>query len=170
MARTTKSKRKRAPKTVLKLPDLEPSKSAVLNSLTSHSSQPSYDHATFEYVSVFKCGSPPIEKAKGGYLRSKSPTGVAGTWRPCPGEVLAVLAANPCSIYFAADTESHVWLESFEEFQNRQTDERGSQGDFRIGGSESISCRLPLGARVHCLWVLQFAIGESPLIRFAQQE
>ena len=35
MARTTKSKRKRAPKTVLKLPDLEQSKSAVLNSLTS---------------------------------------------------------------------------------------------------------------------------------------
>jgi pimeloyl-ACP methyl ester carboxylesterase len=32
-----KSKRKRVPKTVLKLPDLEQSKSAVLNSLTSAS-------------------------------------------------------------------------------------------------------------------------------------
>ena len=35
MARTLKSKRKRAPKTILKLPDLEQSKSAVVNSLTS---------------------------------------------------------------------------------------------------------------------------------------
>src|SRR6266705_3083705 len=33
-----KSKRKRVPKTILKLPDLEQSKSAVLNSLTSPSS------------------------------------------------------------------------------------------------------------------------------------
>jgi hypothetical protein len=39
MARTPKSKRKRAPKTILKLPNLEQSKSAVLNSLTSPSSQ-----------------------------------------------------------------------------------------------------------------------------------
>jgi hypothetical protein len=41
----TKSKRKRTPKAVLKLPDLEQSKSAVLNSLTSPSSRRSYDHA-----------------------------------------------------------------------------------------------------------------------------
>ena len=40
-----KSKRKRVPKTVLKLPDLEQSKSAVLNSLTSSSSKRSYDYA-----------------------------------------------------------------------------------------------------------------------------
>jgi integrase len=50
MARTTKSKRKPAPKTVLKLPDLEQSKSAVLNSLTSRSSQLSYDHAIREFI------------------------------------------------------------------------------------------------------------------------
>ena len=37
MARTLKSKRKRAPKTILKPPDLEQSKSAVVNSLTSPS-------------------------------------------------------------------------------------------------------------------------------------
>jgi hypothetical protein len=46
MARNAKSKKKRAPKTVLKLPDLEQSKSAVLNSPTSPSSQRSYDHAS----------------------------------------------------------------------------------------------------------------------------
>jgi hypothetical protein len=49
MARTPKSKRKRAPKTILKLPDLEQSQSAVLNSLTSPSSQRSYDHAIREF-------------------------------------------------------------------------------------------------------------------------
>lgn len=43
-----KSKRKRVPKTVLKLPDLEQSKSAVLNSLTSASSKRSYDYAIRE--------------------------------------------------------------------------------------------------------------------------
>jgi len=45
-----KGKRKRAPKTVLKLPDLEQSKSAVLNSLTATSSKRSYDHAIREFI------------------------------------------------------------------------------------------------------------------------
>lgn len=40
----SKSKRKRAPKTVLLLPDLEQSRSAVMNSLTAQSSQRSDDH------------------------------------------------------------------------------------------------------------------------------
>lgn len=44
MARS-KTKRKRAPKSILKLPDLEQSRSAVLNSLNSPSSQRTYDHA-----------------------------------------------------------------------------------------------------------------------------
>ena len=52
-----KSKRKRAPKTVLKLPDLEQSKSAVLNSLTSASSKRSYDHAICEFVDWY-CSEP----------------------------------------------------------------------------------------------------------------
>ena len=39
MAKSSNPKRKKAPKTVLKLPDLEQSKSAVLNSLVSSSSQ-----------------------------------------------------------------------------------------------------------------------------------
>src|SRR5215472_14538833 len=57
MARNAKSKRKRAPKTVLKLPDLEQSKSAVLNSLTSPSSQSSYDHAIREFIDWY-CSEP----------------------------------------------------------------------------------------------------------------
>lgn len=54
---TSKSKQKRAPKFVLKLPDLEQSKSAVLNSLTSPSSQRSYDYAIREFTDWY-CSEP----------------------------------------------------------------------------------------------------------------
>ena len=53
----SKPKRKRAPKTVLRLPDLEQSKSAVLNSLASQSSQRSYDHAIREFIEWY-CSEP----------------------------------------------------------------------------------------------------------------
>src|SRR5947207_10740929 len=53
----SKMKRKRAPKTIWKLPDLEQSKSAVLNSLTSPSSQRSYDHAIREFIDWY-CSEP----------------------------------------------------------------------------------------------------------------
>jgi hypothetical protein len=46
----SKMKRKRTARSVLKLPDLEQSKSAVLNSLTSASSQRTYDHAIREFI------------------------------------------------------------------------------------------------------------------------
>jgi hypothetical protein len=52
-----KSKRKRVPKAVLKLPDLEQSKSAVSNSLTSSSSKCSYDHAIREFIDWY-CSEP----------------------------------------------------------------------------------------------------------------
>ncbi len=57
MARRTKSKRKQSPRAVLKLSDLEQSKSAVLNSLTSPSSQRSYDHAIREFIDGY-CSEP----------------------------------------------------------------------------------------------------------------
>lgn len=57
MARKAKTKRKRTPKTILRLPDLEQSKSAVLNSLTSPSSQRSYDHAIREFIDWY-CSEP----------------------------------------------------------------------------------------------------------------
>jgi hypothetical protein len=57
MARKARAKRKRVPKTVLKLPDLEQSKSALLNSLTSPSSQRSYDHAIREFIDWY-CSEP----------------------------------------------------------------------------------------------------------------
>jgi hypothetical protein len=43
-------KKRRSPKRVLALPDLEQSKTAVLNSLTSRSGQRSYDHAITDFV------------------------------------------------------------------------------------------------------------------------
>lgn len=52
-----KNKRKRTPKTVLKLPDLEVSRSAVLNSLPSLSSRRSYDHAIREFIDWY-CSEP----------------------------------------------------------------------------------------------------------------
>jgi len=41
-----KSRKKKSPKRILALPDLEHAKSAVLSTLTSRSSQRTYDHAT----------------------------------------------------------------------------------------------------------------------------
>src|SRR5258707_12471365 len=52
-----KSKHKRTPKTVLKLPDLEQSKFAVMSSLTSASSKRSYDHAIREFIDWY-CSEP----------------------------------------------------------------------------------------------------------------
>jgi hypothetical protein len=57
MAKSSNPKRKKAAKTVLKLPDLEQSKSAVLNSLVSSSSQRSYDHAIREFIEWY-CSEP----------------------------------------------------------------------------------------------------------------
>jgi site-specific recombinase XerD len=53
----SKPKRKRTPKTVLRLPDLEQSKTAVLNSLTSPSSRRSYEHAIREFTDWY-CSEP----------------------------------------------------------------------------------------------------------------
>jgi site-specific recombinase XerD len=52
-----KCKPKRIPKNVLKLADLEQSKSAVLTSLSSARSQRSYDHAIREFVEWY-CSEP----------------------------------------------------------------------------------------------------------------
>ena len=50
-------KKKRAPKRILALPDLEQSKAAVLNSLTSKSGQRSYDRAIIDFVEWY-CSEP----------------------------------------------------------------------------------------------------------------
>jgi len=50
-------KKKRSPKRVLALPDLEQAKAAVLNSLTSRSGQRTYDHAIDDFVDWY-CSEP----------------------------------------------------------------------------------------------------------------
>src|ERR1022692_2980595 len=54
----SKSRKKRMPKRVLALPDLEQAKSAVLNTLTSVSGQRTYDHAINDFVEWY-CSDPP---------------------------------------------------------------------------------------------------------------
>src|SRR5258708_5965155 len=53
----SKSRKKRPPKRVLTLPDLEHAKTAVLNSLTSASGQRTYDHAIREFVAWYRSES-----------------------------------------------------------------------------------------------------------------
>src|SRR6202163_5131190 len=50
-------KRKRPPKHILALPDLEQSKAAVLNTLTSKSGQRSYDRAITDFIGWY-CSEP----------------------------------------------------------------------------------------------------------------
>ena len=61
----SKTRRNRTPRSVLKLPDLEQSKSAVLNSLTSPSSQRTYDHAIREFIEWY-CSEPRLAFNKAG--------------------------------------------------------------------------------------------------------
>ena len=53
----SKSRKKKSPKRVLALPDLEHAKTAVLNSLTSASGQRTYDQAIREFVAWY-CSEP----------------------------------------------------------------------------------------------------------------
>lgn len=57
MPHARSQKRKKTPKRVLALPDLEHAKSAVLSSLTSRSGQRTYDHAIREFV-AWSCSEP----------------------------------------------------------------------------------------------------------------
>jgi site-specific recombinase XerD len=63
-----KMKSKRTPKSILKLPDLEQFKSAVLNSLISISSQQTYDHAIREFIE-WDCSEPRLAFDKTGVTR-----------------------------------------------------------------------------------------------------
>lgn len=57
MPKSKSRNKKKAPKRVLALPDLELAKTAVLNSLTSASGQRTYDHAVHEFVTWY-CSEP----------------------------------------------------------------------------------------------------------------
>ena len=55
----SKSRKKKALRHVLALPDLEHAKTAVLNSVTSASGQRTYEHAIREVVAWY-CSEPPL--------------------------------------------------------------------------------------------------------------
>ena len=69
MAKKQSGKRKRrVPKTVLRLPDLDQAKSAVLNSLSSVNAQRGYQHAIEEFVEWY-CSEPRLSFSKTIVLR-----------------------------------------------------------------------------------------------------
>ena len=68
MAKQTKDAKRHAPKTVLWLPDLDPAKSAVLNSLSSVDAQRGYRHAIEEFVEWY-CSEPRLSFSKTVVLR-----------------------------------------------------------------------------------------------------
>ena len=76
----TKKVKKRNPKTILKLPDLEHSKSAVLNSLSSMSSRRSYDHAIRDFIDWY-CSEPRLSLTELSSLDTGSPWSSAGMLR-----------------------------------------------------------------------------------------
>ena len=61
-------KRRPVPKTVLRLPDLDQAKSAVLNSLSSHDAQRGYRHAIDEFIEWY-CSEPRLSFSKTVVLR-----------------------------------------------------------------------------------------------------
>jgi hypothetical protein len=67
----SKSRRKKSPKRVLAIPDLEHAKMAVLNSLTSPSGQRTYDHAIREFVGWY-CSEPRLAFNRTVVLRYRS--------------------------------------------------------------------------------------------------
>jgi hypothetical protein len=71
MARKQKIAKRPKPKTVLRLPDLEHSKNAVLNSLAAASSQESYGHAIDEFIGWY-CSEPRLAFNRTVVLRYRS--------------------------------------------------------------------------------------------------
>ena len=96
---TTTSRRKKAPKRVLALPDLEQSKAAVLNSLTSSSGQRTYDHAIREFVAWY-CSEPRLAFNRTVVLRYRIHLEQR---QYAPATINLRLAAVPRVAYEAAD-------------------------------------------------------------------
>ena len=68
MGKKNSSRRRRTPKTVLRLPELDQAKSAVLNSLSSGEAQRGYRHAIDEFVEWY-CSEPRLSFNKTVVLR-----------------------------------------------------------------------------------------------------
>jgi hypothetical protein len=96
-----KHRRKRRPqKRSLALPDLEQTKSAVLNTLTSKSGQRTYDHAINEFVGWY-CSEPRLAFNRTVVSSISNPL---GTTAPAPTTINLRLAAVRRVAYEAADS------------------------------------------------------------------
>ena len=97
-------KKRKSPKRVLALPDLEQAKSAVLNTLTSKSGQRTYDHAITEFVEWY-CSEPRLAFNRTVVLRYR----ISLEQRQyAPSTINLRLAAVRRIAYEAADLRSSV--------------------------------------------------------------
>jgi hypothetical protein len=83
-------KRRPAPKTVLRLPDLDQAKSAVLNSLSSRDAQRGYRHAMDEFIEWY-CSEPRLSFNRT-LLSVIACIWNPGSWLPEP----SIYASGPC--------------------------------------------------------------------------
>jgi integrase len=95
----SKSRQKKAPRRVLALPDLEHTKRAVLNSLTSASGQRTYEHAIREFVAWY-CSEPRLAFNRTVVLRYRIFLEQRGY---APATIILRLAAVRRIAYEAAD-------------------------------------------------------------------
>jgi hypothetical protein len=101
MKRKSQSKPRRGtPKTVLRLPDLEHAKSAVINSLSSPDAQRGYRHAIDEFVDWY-CSEPRLSFSKTVVLRYRMHL---ESRRLAPGTINLRLGAVRRLAYEAADS------------------------------------------------------------------
>ena len=99
MARKKIAKRPK-PKTVLRLPDLEQSKNAVLNSLAAASSQESYGHAIDQFIGWY-CSEPRLAFNRTVFLRYRF---FLAQKKLAPSTINVRLAAVRRLAYEASDT------------------------------------------------------------------
>ena len=91
---TSKSRKRKPPKRVHALPDLEHAQTAVLNSLSSASGQRTYEHAIREFVAWY-CSEPRLAFNRTVVLRYRNHLDERSAARSPPGSCVAPLAL-PC--------------------------------------------------------------------------
>ena len=100
MADRKKRRKRSKPKTALRLPDLEPARNAVLNSLPAASSQESYGHAIDEFIGWY-CSEPRLAFNRTVVLRYRF---FLEQKNLAPSTINVRLAAARSLAYEAADT------------------------------------------------------------------
>lgn len=94
MARKHPSRKARAvPKTVLRLPDLDQAKSAVLNSLSSHDAQRGYRNAIDEFIEWY-CSEPKVHTIPEDDGPAEGQPRNSESWHP----ERSTCASGPCGV------------------------------------------------------------------------